>query len=243
MNTIRLFSQVALASALTACSSSDTSSTPMVTQTGRVLSFEVCNTAHTPVAGATVTVGGNTATTGTDGTYSIAVPPKDPFTMQVVKASAPTYVQLLEEENTVQGDYNRGDTQLIPTSTATLLSSSLPNYDTTQALITVELVKTGACADLGGTTVSASPTGAKAITQYPASCVSPVGTNAFVTDGIFPAAVIYNVTPGKQTLSATSPKCTQIPFPYTDPTTKLTYDGTVQTQAGTGTSFVRIFMK
>jgi hypothetical protein len=244
MNT-RSFSHLAFVGALTACSSSNGSSasTPGVTQTGRVVEFEVCATATKGVAAATVTVGGSSTTTASDGTYSLQVPAGEPFTMQVTKTSDPSYVPLLEEENKVEAAYDRGDTQFISTQTATLLGSSLAQYDTTLALITIELVKTGACTDLGGATVSATPTGAKAITQYPASCVSPVGANAFVTDGIFPAAIIYDVTPGRQSVTATSPKCTQIPFPYTDPTTGLTYDGMVETQAGTGTSFVRIFMK
>ena len=57
------------------------------------------------------------------------------------------------------------------------------------------------------------------------------------------AAVVYNLTPGRHTVTATSPTCTQIPYPYTDTTTGLTYDGTVTTQAGTGDSFIRVFLK
>ena len=232
----------AFAGGLAACGSSS-GSTNTVTQTGRVVEYEVCGTATTGVAGATVTVGGATTTTASDGTYALSVPSGEPFTMQVTKTTDPSYVPLLEEENTVHAAYDRGDTQFISTQTADLLSASLAQYDTTLALITIELVKTGTCTDLGGTTIAATPIGTKSITEYPASCISPVGANASVTDGIFPAAIIYDVTPGMQSLTATSPKCTQIPFPYTDPTTGLTYDGKVETQAGTGISFVRIFMR
>jgi len=83
------------------------------------------------------------------------------------------------------------------------------------------------------------------VTDYPSQCITPVGGTS-ATDGVFPtasAAVVYNLTPGKHTVTATSPKCTQIPYPYTDPTTGLTYDGTVTTQAGTGDSFIRVFLK
>jgi hypothetical protein len=232
--------------ALTACSSSGSgggtaSSTKLVTQTGRVIDYMACGTTATPVPGAQVAVGSHTATTGADGTYSLQVPAGEPFTMMVTKA--PSYVQLIEEENTVQADYDRGDTKLVPSGTAMLLSGSLPSYDTSHALVSVELVKTGACTDLGGATVTVSPAGSGALTQYPAACVTPVGTNPYVTDGVFPSAVVYELDPGQKSITATSPKCTQIPFPYTDPATGLTYDGTVETQAGTGTSFVRVFMR
>jgi hypothetical protein len=215
----------------------------LVTQSGRVIDFLPCSTQTTVVAGATVTVGAQSTTTAADGTYSLKVPAGEPFTMVVTKTTSPAYVQLIEEENVVEGDYARGDTKLVPTSTAQLLSSALPSYDDTRALVSVELVKTGSCADLGGTTVAVAPSSASALTQYPAACVSPVSSNAYVTDGVFPAAVVYDLAPGTVSVTATSPKCKQAPFPYTDPTTGLTYDGKVETQAGTGTSFVRIFMQ
>ena len=228
-------------------SGSDTStSSGMITQTGRVIAYEECaatgpGTAATVVAGATVTVGAASTTTAKDGTYSLQVKAGVPFTM--AENEPADYVPLLEEQDTATASYDRGDTQLIPSQTANFLSQLLPKYDSTLGLITFELVKTGACTDLGGATVTATQAGAGALTQYPASCSNPLGPNAYVTDGVFPAAVIYNVTPGTQTVSAQSPKCTQIPFPYADPTTGLTYDGTVETQGGIGTSFVRIFMK
>ncbi len=211
------------------------------TQTGKMSQYMPCSTTVTPVAGATVAIAGKTATTGADGTYSIEVPTGTPFTMTV---TAPEYVQLIEAEDTVTGSYDRGNTKLILSDTASLLSSALANYEPDGGLLTIELVKTGTCTDLGGTTVQITPSGhANALTQYPATCGSPVGPDAFATDGVFPAAVIYNLTPGTQTVSATSPKCTQIPYPYTDPATGLTYDGKVTTQAGTGTSFTRVFLK
>ncbi|HEY2509936.1 MAG TPA: hypothetical protein VGI39_03745 [Polyangiaceae bacterium] len=226
--------------AASACSSS---SGKTVTQTGRTIQYVPCNNDPPAVAGATVTVGSRSVTTAKDGTYSIEVPADEPFSMQVTKTSDPTYVRLIEADDTASTNYNRGDTKLIDTPTATLLSSALPNYDATKALLTLELVKTGSCTDLGGTTITVTPSNADALVQYPASCITPVGTNAYVTEGIFPSAVVYNLAPGKPTVTATSPKCTQIPFPYTDPTTGLTYDGTVTTEGGQGTSFLRVFMK
>ncbi len=220
----------------------------LVTQTGRVIAYAPCaltgsGQAVTVVAGATVTVGANSTTTGKDGTYTLQVPTDEPFIMNVT--DAPDYVPLLEEQNTVSASYDRGDTQLIPTQTAQFLSSLLPSYDTSLGLITFQLVGTGTCTDLGGSTVTVTNAGSGALTQYPASCGTPteMAGAAYVTNGIFPAAVVYNVTPGTQTVSASSPKCTQIPFPYTDPTTGLTYDGTIETQGVLGTSFVKIFMK
>jgi hypothetical protein len=210
------------------------------TQTGKVIQYMPCSTTVTGVGGATVAIGSKTATTAADGTYAIEVPVGTPFTMTV---TAPDYVQLIEAEDTVSGSYDRGNTKLILSDTASLLSAALSNYDADGGLLTIELVKTGTCADLGGTTVQLSPPSANSLTQYPATCGSPVGTTGSATDGVFPAAVVYNLTPGTQTVSATSPKCTQIPYPYTDPATGLTYDGNVTTQAGTGTSFTRVFMK
>ncbi len=249
-NVDRTIASALLASlaALTACSGGGSAAgTPdgsasggFVTQTGRMVQYLPCTTSLSAVPGATITIGSHTATSAMDGTYSILVPSGTPFTMTAI---APDYVQLIEAADTVTANYDRGDTKMILSDTATLLSAGLPNYDQTKALLTIDLVKTGSCADLGGTTVSVSPADANALTQYPASCGSPVGTDAFATDGIFPGAVVYNLTPGTQTISAKSPKCTPIPYPYTDPTTGLTYDGSVTTQAGTGTSFTRVFFK
>jgi hypothetical protein len=241
--------------AATACGGSGTSSGSagngsLVTQKGRTIKYVPCGTAPAPVAGATVTVGSQSTVTAKDGTYSLAVPAGTPFTMTVEKTTANandptdlTYVKLIEAEDTVTASYNRGDTKLISTDTAGLLSSALPSYNTTKALITIELVKTGSCSDLGGTTVAISPSSMGALTQYPASCISPDSTNTSATDGVFPSAVIYNLPAGTKTIMAASPKCTQVPYPYTDPTTGLTYDGSVETEAGTGTSFIRVFMK
>jgi len=196
-----------------------------------------------PVAGATITIGSRTATTAMDGTYSIEVPSGTPFAMM---ATAPQYIQITEAQDSVAANYDRGDTRMIPSQTASFLTALLPNYSATGALLLIELVKTGSCTDVGGTTVQISPASPNAVTQYPAQCSSPVGPNAYATDGTFPAAsaaVLYNLTPGTQTVTANSPKCSQIPYPYTDPTTGLTYDGNVTTQAGTGLSFTRVFLK
>ncbi len=240
---------LALATAgLLACSSgggSGSGSAPLVTQTGKAVSYIPCGELD-PVAGATITIGAETATTASDGTYSILVPAGTPFTMKAVKTTTPSYIPLIEAEDRVTGSYDRGETLLISSGTASLLTAALPSYNSSKALMTIELVKTGSCTDVSGTTVTVSNANVGALTQYPSQCVSPVGTNPYATDGTFPAAsaaVVYNLTPGTQTVTATSPKCTQIPYPYTDPATGLTYDGTVTTEAGTGTSFTRVFLK
>jgi hypothetical protein len=242
-----------VAGVATACGSSGAngSSGPQVTQRGRTVQYLPCNTSPAAVAGATVTVGSQTTTTAKDGTYSILVPAGTPFTMSVEKTTIknpndPTdlkYVKLIEAEDTVTASYDRGDTKLISADTAGLLSSALTSYDTTKSLLTIELVKTGNCTDVGGTTVAISPSNADAVSLYPAQCISPDPSNASATDGVFPAAIIYNLTPGTHSVTAASPHCTQIPYPYTDPTNGLTYDGTVITEAGTGTSFLRVFFK
>jgi hypothetical protein len=226
--------------ALVACSSSSGSG-PTVTQTGTTVAYSPC-AIPTAVAGATVTVGSSSATTAADGTYSIEVPSGSPFTMSV---TAPSYIPLIEAEDTVAAAYDRGNTLLISTATASLLEEALPNYDSSGTLLTIELVKTGNCTDVTGTTVTVSPTNASALTQYPAQCVSPVGGTS-AADGTFPsasAAVVYNLSAGVHTVSASSPKCTQIPYPYKDPTNGVTYDGTVQTQTGNTNSFARVFLQ
>ena len=231
--------------------SSNGGTTALVTQRGRTVQYLPCQTTLAPVAGATVTVGAQTATTAKDGTYSIEVPSGTPFTMTVEKTTIsnpndPTdikYVKLIEAQDTVKASYDRGDTRLLSVDTASLLSSALTNYDTAKALVTVELVKTGSCADVGGTTVKLSPSDSKAVTIYPQNCISPDPSGPSATKDIFPAAVVYDLSPGTYTVSATSPTCTQVPYPYTDPTNGLTYDGTVTTEGGTGMSFVRVFLK
>jgi hypothetical protein len=254
-NPVRIATATFLVFGAAACSGASTSNGSagngsLVTQKGRTVQYIPCNTSPSPVAGATVTVGSNSTTTAKDGTYSLPVPAGTPFTMTVEKTTSnpndPTdlkYVKLIEAEDTVTASYERGDTKLVSADTAGLLSSALPNYDTSKAVITIELVKTGSCTDVGGTTVSVSPASTGALTEYPASCISPDSPNTSATDAIFPGAVIYNLVPGTQTVTAKSPKCTQVPYPYTDPSIGLTYDGTVLTEAGTGASFIRVFLK
>jgi hypothetical protein len=226
--------------ALAACSSSSGSG-PMVMQTGTTVAYSPCAT-PTPVAGATVSVGSSSATTAADGTYSIEVPSGSPFTMSVTAAN---YIPLIEAEDTVTAAYARGNTLLISTTTASFLESALPGYESSGTLLTIELVGTGSCTDVTGTTVTVSPTNTEAVTQYPEQCVSPVGGTS-ATQGTFPsasAAVVYNLSAGMHTVSATSPKCTQIPYPYKDPANGVTYDGTVQTQTGNTNSFTRVFLQ
>jgi len=242
----RLAAAASLLTALAGCSSSGGGAAdagpPLVTQTGTTVTYTPC-APNTPLAGATLTIGSHSATTAADGTYSIDVPSGTPFTMTV---TAPNYIPLIEAEDTVSANYARGDTRMILDQTASFFTAVLPKYTSAGGLLIIELVTTGSCTDLGGTTVAVSPASPNALTQYPAQCATPVSQNTSATNGVFPAAnaaVIYNLTPGTVTVTATSPNCTQIPYPYTDSTTGLTYDGTVTTQAGTGTSFTRVFFK
>jgi hypothetical protein len=231
---------IALAFALASCSSG-ASSGPTVTQTGKTVEYSPC-AEPTAVAGATVTVGAQSATTAADGSYSIQVPSGAPFTMTVY---APQYIPLIEAQDMVKASYDRGNTLMISTSTASFLESALPGFDSSATFLTVELVKTGNCADVTGTTITVSPTNAGAATEYPAQCVSPVGGTS-ATDGVFPsasAAVVYNLSPGTHTVSASSPKCKQVPYPYEDPATGLTYEGVVTTEIGDTNAFTRVFLE
>jgi hypothetical protein len=226
--------------ALPACSSG-ASSGPTVTQTGTTVDYSPC-AEPTPVAGATVSVGSQTAMTASDGTYSIQVPSGSSFTMTVTAAN---YISLIEAADMVTASYDRGNTLMISTSTASFLESALPGFDSSASLLTIELVKTGSCTDVTGTTITVSPTNTSAVTQYPAQCVSPVGGTS-ATDGVFPsasAAVVYNLSAGVHTVSASSPACKQVPYPYKDPTTGLTYEGTVTTQTGNTNAFTRVFLE
>jgi hypothetical protein len=242
-----ILTAASLLAAVSGCGSSGSksASSGMITQTGRTVTYTPC-AANEPLAGATVTIGSRTATTAADGTYSISIPSGTPFTMTI---TAPDYIQITEAEDSASADYTRPDTRMILNDTATFFTEVLPSYAATGGILTIELVKTGACTDIGGTTVSVSPASSGALTQYPSQCATPLGQNAYATDGVFPAAsaaVVYNLTPGTYTLTATSPKCTQIPYPYTDPDTELTYEGTVVVAAagtGMGMSFARVFFQ
>jgi len=99
------------------------------------------------VPAATVTIGSRAATTASDGTYSIQVPSGTSFTMMVTAAN---YAPLIEADDTVTAGYDRGDTLLIPSEIASILEGALANFDATQSLLTIELVKTGSCTDVGG---------------------------------------------------------------------------------------------
>ncbi len=240
MRVHRAVAAFAMLGGAAACSASSGAG-PVATQTGKTVSYTPCS-APVPVAGATITIGSRTATTAADGTYSIEVPSGTPFTMMV---TAPSYIPLTEAEDTVAASYDRGDTLLISTETAMFLEDALPSYSATGSLLTIELVKTGACKDVTGTTVAVSSAGSTAVTQYPAQCASPVGGTS-ATDGTFPVAsdaVVYNLPPGPHTVKVTSPKCTQVPYPYTDAATGLTYDGTVTTEAGNANAFTRVFLE
>lgn len=235
-----------------ACSSNDTSSgtslgndggaeggtgtTATVKQTGQIVKYLPCQTTYDPVAGATVTVGTHTTTSDATGNYSLDIEKDTPFVMKVTNTA---FVNLSEGETKISADYDRGQTRLIPDSVGDILRPALPDYDASGAIITLEVIKQGACTTLKGATITIDPPDPAAKIQYPSACISPTGDA--MTDDVFPSAVIYNLTPGvSHTISITSPTCTMAPYPFAYQ--GLTWDGSVNTETGDAISFVRVFL-
>jgi hypothetical protein len=189
------------------------------------------------IAGATVTAGDQTATTAADGTFSLTLQKGDPFQLSV---TADGYAMLVEQQTSLQADYDAGSTEIVPNATASLLTSILSGYDATLGVLSVAVMPTGACASEDVTTITVSPAGSAQVVYM--SNGIPSTTLKAVKGGQFPSAVIYNVAPNTPlTVTATQATCTQVAFPYT--ANGVDYTGVISTQAGEVTGFARIFLQ
>ncbi len=211
---------------------------PTVHQTGTIVDFDsAINGAGTGVAGATVTDGTHTATTGADGTYSLEVDMGVAFTMTV---TAPKYVTLVEQPSTLTADADRGSTQLLALADEPLLEDTLTGYDATLGVLSVAIMPTGSCASEAGTTLTVSPAGDSHVV-YMAHHV-PNSTYATAQEGAFPSAAIYNLPTGVPiTVSITGGTCTPSTFPVLY--NGISFDPAVSTEAGNVTAFSRIFLQ
>ena len=202
-----------------------------VRQTGRAAVVQ----ANTPVVGATVSAAGNKVVTDAEGRYALVVPRGKPIQMRV---TAPEHYQLIEQEYVVDKDpYERGDSLVLTKQTANLLSAFLKGYDTTRGLLAIRVVPMRGCASEGGTVLTLDPPGAEI--RYTEGGLPGTGTS--LAAGANNGALFYNVAPGVPvTVTATSPKCEQLPFPVTYDGVK--YTGTQTTEAGESFSFMRVFL-
>jgi hypothetical protein len=234
-------------------------------QTGIIVDFS----SKKGLPGMIVTGGGATVTTDTTGAYTLAVPKNTAYTMAVGSdPDADTqYLTLNEQEWTLSGNVDRGKTSAVSDLTENLLKGVLqPQPDNTLAVLTVDVIATGACPSATGATVSVpglptpdagAPDGGNGPYLDYFSGGFPSASATSVTDGQLPSAIIWNlpVNASFNAVTVTPPNgCTVIPFPTTDPSDagpgpSLTYTGNVklaasQPQAGMNVaSFMRVFLK
>lgn len=130
--------------------------------TGTVVGVVASNATGTPISGATVTLGTSTATTGADGSYSIAgVAATD---RAVVNVSANSYAAGSKITAVFAGDTSRVDASLLPVAfTATLASLStqqtvaVPSSSATVVLPANSLKTASNTAPSGNISVSVTP--------------------------------------------------------------------------------------
>jgi hypothetical protein len=211
------------------------------------------------VPGATVSAAGLTATTDATGAYALNLPLNMPFTLTV---TAPSYYKLIEQETLIKGGMDRGKTYLPSTSLGNMLNSTLPGYIDTLGGVGVNIEKQPSCPDEGGATFSwtveggpGGDAGTERLEYFSSGLPSP--TAKATVKGSFPHGLIYNVTPGKKiTVSVKHPTCTAVAFPVevtgpfvagdtsTGGSGMITFtSSSIVTEAGSVTSFVRVFLK
>ena len=204
-----------------------------VTQSGIIVDFDT----KKPVQGATIKAAGQTVISDVTGAYHFAVDKGTPFTMEV---SMDGYAKLIEQETTIDADYDKGKTSFVATPTANLLLGTLDGYDATLGVLSVQLIPTGACASEDGATITVTPAGAAQV-KYLYGGI-PSSRKGAVVAGQFPSAVVYNVQPGATlSIGATVTNCTVAPFPIVQG--DVTYTGGVTTEPGSSTSFERVFLQ
>lgn len=187
------------------------------------------------IVGGSVSGAGKTATSDASGFFDLAVLPNAPFT---ATGTAALYTKLIGQELMISGDDDFGFLPMIKTGTTSLLRSQFPGYSPTMGALIVLAVPTGTCASEGGTTLSVSPGGT--VVYFSGGFPSASATS--ITAGQAPSAVIYNITPGVAlTLSASSPTCSQKPYPVTQGV--LTYTGAMQVEPGDAITAARVFLQ
>ncbi len=212
---------------------------------------------------ATYAGGTSTATTDDKGNYSLKVPQNTPYTMSLAAGAdaGKAYIGLEEQEWKLTGDAVRGKTSFVSAGTQGLLESILtPKPDATLAVLSVQVIATGACTSATGATISVpglpqgdagtSDAGASPVTliYFGGSPALPDTNATSVTDKLLPSAIIYNLQPtaSYSAITVTPPAgCTVKAFPVADSTAAtIDYTGNVTlVQAGDAVSFMRVFLE
>jgi hypothetical protein len=205
-----------------------------VKQTGKLVRALATDTA---VPG-TVTIGGKTVNTNDDGTYEIAVPKGTPY--QMFLNGGAEYYKLIEQEWIADQDLPNGETQMLPVSLANLLAGALdPPRDPAKGLLVVSVRPEPGCASEEGATLTIDPPGSAQISYFNGSFPSEDQTS--VKAGARFSAFFYDVEPGVTVkVIATSPTCSQLPFPIAKD--GKTFTGNQKTEAGESLSFMRVYL-
>jgi hypothetical protein len=275
---MQTFRYASLALVLAACSNSnpnndggtpdsgtDGTSGNTFNQTGQIVDYS----SKAGLGEMVVSGGGNSVGTDSKGNYTLPVPKNTAYTMTIASAADAStgYLTLNEQEWTVSGDVNRGQTSAVSNVTENLLKAVLqPQPTASLAVFTVQVIATGACASSTGATISVPGLpAADAGTQDGGSGPYlnyfsggfPSTSATSVTNGELPSAIVWNlpVTASFKDVTVTPPAgCTVVAFPTPDPSDagpgpNLTYTGNVKLDpsspaAGQNVaSFMRVFLK
>ena len=193
---------------------------------------------ETVVPGATITVGDKSVTSDETGGYTIEVPEGAPYQMRV---SAPSYYTLVEQEWTVRGPspFDRGQTQLLATTLANILTAGLTDRDMAKGLLVVKVTPLAPCDSEEGSTVTLDPPGDAKVQYFDGQFPSPDKTS--IAKGTAFSAVFYNVEPGVPlTVRVDSPRCEALAFPVEQG--GVAYGGTQKVEPGEALSYLRLFL-
>jgi hypothetical protein len=204
-----------------------------VTISGHMIDYD----GHQSVAGVTVTAGGVQSTSDAQGNWSFALAPNVAVVPVMTRAS---YVKLYTEEILPTVDANVGDILFPKLTTFHLAGSALANYDSTKAVLYINLytAAAGSCASFGGTTITVDSPSGTTLQYFHGPLPSDALTSAEA--GASPAAVVYNIPPGSDVhLTATHPTCKISAFPHTE--NGVTYTGKVSIPEGGDSNFATRF--
>ena len=189
------------------------------------------------VAAAVVSIGGKSITTNADGTYAISITKDAPTSMSV---TAPDHFKLNEQEWIVKTDlFDRGDTSLLSTATANLLTGFLPAHDAAKGLLAVRIYPLPPCMSEAGSTIAIEPAGAAQVTYFSGGLPSKTA-KVTAKDESF-SAIFTDVEVGVALkVVVSSPICEQVAFPVDYGGVTLT--GMQKAEAGDVVSYIRVFL-
>jgi hypothetical protein len=189
------------------------------------------------LGGAVVAVAGRTVTTSADGTYELIVPKGTPYKMSV---TAPDHFKHAEQEWIVHQDaFDRSDTGLLSTATASLLATFLPKRDPAKGLLVVHVIPVPPCDSEQGATLSLAPLGAAKLTYFAGGFPSAGATST--TFGEAFSGAFTDVDIGVPlTVTVQSPLCEALPFPVDFP--DVTYTGVQKAEPGDVITYLRVYL-